>query len=236
MKSSLISSTTSLSLQESNLTQGNSTTLSSSLFTIASLIQPLSQEGGEVEEVISEQIESYSDSSQSPYSTSCAYPSSSSADSTTSTLERHTPNSSSSMSDPSFHYFAIQQQQQQQQQQQHHESKKSKTYTTTESSQSSFDSLNANQCVDDTMKSRSHSSSPSQRVQHHSDLHQFLNSDNSSHSMHLLNTSASSYDKPLHPKLCSVKVQIESKSLWDEFDQLGTEMIVTKAGRLPFLF
>jgi hypothetical protein len=39
-------------------------------------------------------------------------------------------------------------------------------------------------------------------------------------------------DKPLHPKLASIKVQIESKSLWDEFDQLGTEMIVTKAGRL----
>lgn len=38
-------------------------------------------------------------------------------------------------------------------------------------------------------------------------------------------------DKYIHPKLTSIKVQIESKSLWDEFDQLGTEMIVTKAGR-----
>lgn len=38
-------------------------------------------------------------------------------------------------------------------------------------------------------------------------------------------------DKPIHPKLASIKVHIESKSLWDEFDQLGTEMIVTKAGR-----
>lgn len=38
-------------------------------------------------------------------------------------------------------------------------------------------------------------------------------------------------EKFLHPKLASIKVHIESKSLWDEFDQLGTEMIVTKAGR-----
>jgi hypothetical protein len=38
-------------------------------------------------------------------------------------------------------------------------------------------------------------------------------------------------EKPLHPKLAVIKVSIESKSLWDEFDQLGTEMIVTKAGR-----
>jgi hypothetical protein len=38
-------------------------------------------------------------------------------------------------------------------------------------------------------------------------------------------------EKPLHPKLASIQVLIESKSLWDEFDQLGTEMIVTKAGR-----
>jgi len=41
-------------------------------------------------------------------------------------------------------------------------------------------------------------------------------------------------DKPMHPKLTSIRVSIESKSLWDEFDQLGTEMIVTKAGRRMF--
>ncbi|CAF0746794.1 unnamed protein product [Brachionus calyciflorus] len=45
---------------------------------------------------------------------------------------------------------------------------------------------------------------------------------------------ANSSEKYLHPKLASIKVQIESKSLWDEFDQLGTEMIVTKAGRRMF--
>lgn len=43
-------------------------------------------------------------------------------------------------------------------------------------------------------------------------------------------------EKPLHPKLASIQVFIESKSLWDEFDQLGTEMIVTKAGRLEFAY
>ena len=37
--------------------------------------------------------------------------------------------------------------------------------------------------------------------------------------------------KPLHHKLMSVSVHLEMKDLWDEFDHLGTEMIVTKAGR-----
>ncbi|CAG2253570.1 T-box transcription factor TBX10-like [Mytilus galloprovincialis] len=40
--------------------------------------------------------------------------------------------------------------------------------------------------------------------------------------------------KPIHLKLASVQVQLEMKSLWDEFDELGTEMIVTKAGRRMF--
>ena len=42
----------------------------------------------------------------------------------------------------------------------------------------------------------------------------------------------------MHPKLATIGVHIESKQLWDEFDQLGTEMIVTKAGRYvpPVLF
>ena len=38
-------------------------------------------------------------------------------------------------------------------------------------------------------------------------------------------------NKPLHPKLHSVAANLEMKALWDEFDSLGTEMIVTKAGR-----
>lgn len=37
--------------------------------------------------------------------------------------------------------------------------------------------------------------------------------------------------KLLHPKLANIKMIIESKSLWDEFDKLGTEMIVTRSGR-----
>lgn len=37
--------------------------------------------------------------------------------------------------------------------------------------------------------------------------------------------------KPLHPKLLNLSAQLEMKALWDEFDELGTEMIVTKAGR-----
>ena len=37
--------------------------------------------------------------------------------------------------------------------------------------------------------------------------------------------------KPLHPKLFGVTALLETKSLWDEFHQLGTEMIVTRPGR-----
>ena len=37
--------------------------------------------------------------------------------------------------------------------------------------------------------------------------------------------------KRLHDKLLNVSVHLEMKSLWDKFNELGTEMIVTKAGR-----
>ena len=40
--------------------------------------------------------------------------------------------------------------------------------------------------------------------------------------------------KPLHPCLVRVVAQLEMKPLWDEFHELGTEMIVTKAGRRMF--
>lgn len=43
--------------------------------------------------------------------------------------------------------------------------------------------------------------------------------------------SKSQQAKPAHPKLMNLAVQLEGKALWDEFDRLGTEMIVTKAGR-----
>lgn len=38
----------------------------------------------------------------------------------------------------------------------------------------------------------------------------------------------------LHPKLINVTATLEMKALWDEFNELGTEMIVTKAGRRMF--
>ncbi|XP_022703902.1 T-box transcription factor TBX1-like isoform X2 [Varroa jacobsoni] len=41
-------------------------------------------------------------------------------------------------------------------------------------------------------------------------------------------------EKPLHPRLSTVHCCLEQKPLWDEFHQLGTEMIVTKAGRRMF--
>ncbi|KAM9331188.1 T-box transcription factor TBX1 [Gastrophryne carolinensis] len=37
-----------------------------------------------------------------------------------------------------------------------------------------------------------------------------------------------------NPKVANITVQLEMKALWDEFNQLGTEMIVTKAGRRMF--
>ncbi|XP_043926939.1 T-box transcription factor TBX1 isoform X2 [Protopterus annectens] len=37
-----------------------------------------------------------------------------------------------------------------------------------------------------------------------------------------------------NPKVSNISVQLEMKALWDEFNQLGTEMIVTKAGRRMF--
>ena len=41
--------------------------------------------------------------------------------------------------------------------------------------------------------------------------------------------------KPLHAKLTGVNATLEMKALWDEFNELGTEMIVTKAGRSVML-
>ena len=40
--------------------------------------------------------------------------------------------------------------------------------------------------------------------------------------------------KPLHVRLSGVHGQLEMKPLWEEFNELGTEMIVTKAGRRMF--
>jgi hypothetical protein len=68
---------------------------------------------------------------------------------------------------------------------------------------------------------------PSKR--HHASNEQFDHRSTTTMPMPLM---ASATDaKPMHPKLSLIDVHIESKQLWDEFDQLGTEMIVTKAGR-----
>lgn len=48
-------------------------------------------------------------------------------------------------------------------------------------------------------------------------------------------TVGSSSKKTIHPKLSNATAQLEMKALWDEFDSLGTEMIVTKAGRYLFI-
>ncbi|CAG7819768.1 unnamed protein product [Allacma fusca] len=40
--------------------------------------------------------------------------------------------------------------------------------------------------------------------------------------------------KQIHVKLVGVTANLEMKALWDEFNELGTEMIVTKAGRRMF--
>ncbi|XP_015781875.1 T-box transcription factor TBX1-like isoform X2 [Tetranychus urticae] len=47
-------------------------------------------------------------------------------------------------------------------------------------------------------------------------------------------TSSFSSKPELHRKLWQVKAILEMKCLWDEFNALGTEMIVTKAGRRMF--
>ncbi|KAJ8795652.1 hypothetical protein J1605_002414 [Eschrichtius robustus] len=39
---------------------------------------------------------------------------------------------------------------------------------------------------------------------------------------------------PKNPRVSGVTVHLEMKALWEEFNQLGTEMIVTKAGRRMF--
>ncbi|CAG2112592.1 unnamed protein product [Medioppia subpectinata] len=41
-------------------------------------------------------------------------------------------------------------------------------------------------------------------------------------------------ERPIHANLWSTIATLEMKCLWDEFNELGTEMIVTKAGRVQF--
>lgn len=62
---------------------------------------------------------------------------------------------------------------------------------------------------------------------HHGDHHPAENGANSSE------TEICS-KRPLHPALVGAGAALEAKPLWEEFHQLGTEMIVTKAGRRMF--
>ena len=60
----------------------------------------------------------------------------------------------------------------------------------------------------------------------HSDHHPSENGANS--------TEEANSKRPLHPALVGAGAALEAKPLWEEFHQLGTEMIVTKAGRRMF--
>lgn len=97
-----------------------------------------------------------------------------------------------------------------------------KLYNEIESNSSANSSLNNSDDFNARSSTRSHSSSPNlNRASNYS-----INE-----TTYLSNSYSNSNEKILHPKLANIKVQLESKSLWDEFDSLGTEMIVTKAGR-----
>lgn len=61
---------------------------------------------------------------------------------------------------------------------------------------------------------------------HHGDNYPSENGANS--------TEEGSSKRPLHPALAGAGAALEAKPLWEEFHQLGTEMIVTKAGRRMF--
>lgn len=74
-----------------------------------------------------------------------------------------------------------------------------------------------------TMESRNDSNNNNR---HHSDHHP---NDNSASSVEELVAK-----RPLHPALVGAGAALEAKPLWEEFHQLGTEMIVTKAGRRMF--
>lgn len=74
-----------------------------------------------------------------------------------------------------------------------------------------------------TMESRNDSNNNNH---HHNDHHP--NDDDASSTEKLV------VKRPLHQALISASAALEAKPLWEEFHQLGTEMIVTKAGRRMF--
>lgn len=70
--------------------------------------------------------------------------------------------------------------------------------------------------------------------QQHNDSNNNLQNDTNSN----LSVTSSGDDKGskllLHPALIGAGAALEARPLWEEFHQLGTEMIVTKAGRRMF--
>ncbi|KAL0122410.1 hypothetical protein PUN28_007260 [Cardiocondyla obscurior] len=76
------------------------------------------------------------------------------------------------------------------------------------------------------------STSPSTTTESRNDS----NNNNSHHGDHHPSDDSEepSAKRPLHPALLGAGVALEAKPLWEEFHQLGTEMIVTKAGRRMF--
>lgn len=63
-----------------------------------------------------------------------------------------------------------------------------------------------------------------------------LNDNNNNHNEDTTVSSAEDVGskRPLHPALVGAGAALEARPLWEEFHQLGTEMIVTKAGRRMF--
>ena len=104
----------------------------------------------------------------------------------------------------------------------------------TSSSTSSTSSSSSNNNNNSTSCNRS-SKSPSHH--HHNNHHQSGNNNNSPGGSNGNNNKHGGSDgrKQVHIKLVSVTANLEMKALWDEFNELGTEMIVTKAGRWVLL-
>jgi len=83
------------------------------------------------------------------------------------------------------------------------------------------------------VNSRSVSKSPMDQSHHHHTNNNTSSVVNGKQSQTSASSSTPNHGAklPLHPKLINVTATLEMKALWDEFNELGTEMIVTKAGR-----
>ncbi|ODM92606.1 T-box transcription factor TBX1 [Orchesella cincta] len=97
----------------------------------------------------------------------------------------------------------------------------------------SSDSATSNNNV--IVNSRSVSKSPmDQSHQHHANSSSVVGNGKQSQTSTTSSTPNQGAKLVLHQKLMNVTATLEMKALWDEFNELGTEMIVTKAGRRMF--